>query len=184
MRRKSTIKYLALFPLFLISCKETNIKKEQIANVQNKRISCIEVLTDSIDYSNTSYLKQEIELFKENKHLKHWLDGIVRKELSLNKVFNGMETYIVASGLLNNTTGLMSNFYDILIVDIKRDKSYSFRSLSRNNKLFYIDKGNNMNFYKIDFSESFFFNKDWNNVSFDIEKHKAFEINQSKSIVK
>ena len=92
---------------------------------------------------------------------------------------------MIAVADLSNSTGLMSNFYNILIVDVIRNKFYSYRRelYLKTLKCFTLMKTIVFDFYRIDFSEDFLLDKDWNNVSFKVEKYRIFKGKESKALL-
>ncbi|CAM1340657.1 hypothetical protein [Tenacibaculum amylolyticum] len=173
--------------LSIIGCKKSNKTTEVSQLLIKEEKKCIQVLTDSINYKSTQY-DFNIGLIpsKIQDSINVWIkSGMLNDNIEVVKIFNNQQEFFIAISVKENSTGLASNFYDILI--LSKEFTFSIRSLSKDSKLFYFNDLNEFNFYTLNFSDEFIFNKDWDNPSFKVQGNKIIENtvidNQEPSVI-
>jgi len=170
-----------------MSCKnnksELSLKSDiEIINENN----CIDSLKSLIN-TTTKYKNLAINEYSANYLIKQWLNNNPNNnEPFINEVYNDNKKLIIGFLLPDNATGLMSNLYDVIIIDVKSNHTHILKSLSNDEKLFYLDSSNYLNYYRIIYSDKFIVDKDWDNPSLKIEKIKLstnFTPKKEKEIV-
>lgn len=77
-------------------------------------------------------------------------------------------------------TGIGANFENWFIQLDSR--SISFRSLSDNPNLIFWDKNGVLNYYSIDYGDKFLKNKDWDNLTLDLQRFTIDDAGKSQLI--
>ncbi|WP_025739447.1 hypothetical protein [Aquimarina pacifica] len=165
--------YVAILLIVVLSCKnnknELSLKSDIESINENNCIDSLKLLINT----TTKYKNLDISEYSTNHSIKQWLNNNPNKnEPFINEVYNDNKKLIIGFLLPDNATGLMSNLYDVIIIDIKNNQTYMLKSLSNDEKLFYLDNSNYLNYYRIIYSDKFILNKDWDNPSLKIEKIK------------
>jgi hypothetical protein len=67
-------------------------------------------------------------------------------------------------------TGLATNL-ECWHIEAEGNQSVTYLSFSNNPRLVYWDKEGRLNYYSVVYSDEFIHNKDWDNLTFDLERH-------------
>jgi uncharacterized membrane protein YkgB len=121
-----------------------------------------------IDKGVVFYDKNLVDTVKDEKisSLLEYFDmDSIHSYLLIN---NKLKCYAISSSI-KQATGLAINFISWIIIIPKYHCIYNFKSLSSNPKLIFFDNKNNLQFIRVIYGESLFWNEDWDNVEYEIE---------------
>ena len=104
--------------------------------------------------------------------LKKWLRYMREDELIVFELKNQRGKALLLSSTSYGATGLATNLesWRIQIDDLK---SVDFWSFSKNPRLVFWDRENRLNYYSVVYSDEFIHNKDWENLTFKLERHRV-----------
>ncbi|MDZ4203490.1 MAG: hypothetical protein U1C46_01610 [Bacteroidales bacterium] len=107
--------------------------------------------------------------FKQDAVLS-WMNKIEKDSIKAYELNSTDLKCYVFSSYIKRATGLAINFTSWLIVVPKSNFILEFESLVQNNRLIYFDKQTNkLIFIRFTYGDSFFWNRDWDNVNFKME---------------
>jgi len=157
---------LSVIGLLLIVSSYSVLKSQDIFNdCINRDLSYLKQDLKPVqlqDYSKYEYIMRYTEI-------KEWIKNIDEGNIKAYLLSNEKQEYLILSSTVLAATGLASNFYNWLLINIKKNVviKKNLMSLSDNPNSFYFRKGR---FYFIEYKlgERFIINKEYNNP--DIEK--------------
>lgn len=146
---------------------------------------CEDYLLKKIDTEKDSTsVFSELKFNPKDKSLsagiKNWLDTADRDKLEANRLEGKGKNVLLLHSQNTAATGLAANLEYWIIQN--GDKALEFQSFSKNPKLIWLDKDGAINYYSVVYSDEFIDNKDWDNLTFKIEKYKVNSIGESKLI--
>ena len=108
----------------------------------------------------------------DNREIKAWLEErAIVDSIKSFKVVSEKEYYLFSSPV-KGATGLAINFTTWLIVDVSNNLAFEFKSLSASHQVFYLEKATDkLHFVSFTFNESFFHQKDFENIVYRIESY-------------
>lgn len=104
-------------------------------------------------------------------NVKKWLESMRWDELLAAELKNNQQKALLLRSTSYGATGLATSLENWHI-EIEGIYSETFWSFSKNPKLMFWDKNGLLNYYSIVYSDEFIENKDWENLTFDIELYK------------
>lgn len=104
--------------------------------------------------------------------VKKWLESMRWDELLAAELRNDQQKVLLLRSTSYGATGLATNLENWHI-EIEGIYSDTFWSFSKNPKLVFWDKDGLLNYYSIVYSDEFIENKDWKNLTFDVELYKV-----------
>jgi hypothetical protein len=105
-------------------------------------------------------------------NIKKWLESMRWEELLAAELSNSQQKALLLRSTSEATTGLASNLENWHI-EIEGVYSDTFWSFSKNPNLVFWDKDGLLNYFSIVYSDKFIENKDWENLTFNIERYKV-----------
>jgi hypothetical protein len=105
-------------------------------------------------------------------NVKKWLESMRWDEMLAAELKNNQQKALLLRSTNMSATGLASNL-ESWHIEIEGVYSKTFWSFSKNPKLMFWDKNGLLNYYSIVYSDEFIENKDWENLTFDIELYKV-----------
>lgn len=105
-------------------------------------------------------------------NVKKWLENMRWDELLAAELGNNQQKALLLRSTSYGVTGLATNLKNWHI-EIDNFYSETFWSFSKNPKLVFWNKDGLLNYYSIVYSDEFIENKDWENLTFDIEQYKV-----------
>jgi hypothetical protein len=138
-----------------------------IYNLQKKEKIGEVVLSKEIN------LKGYSQMFKHNINFLEWLDKIEKDSLKIYELQNNEIKYYFFSSKAKFATGLAINFTFWFVLVSNDNFNLEFISLSRDNRLIFFDKKTlRVKFFLLNYGDSFFWKRDWDNIHFKVELHK------------
>jgi hypothetical protein len=179
--KSKKIGIILLFILFSSSCtaQTSTNKKEGIA-------CCVETQLKKEDTTNgyTIYIDNEILSLEEKNasliklsaidSVKSWIEIANLKSLQVYYLHSDHKKYFLLSSEVIGATGLATNFYQWLIIDVNRYTvvSANLLSLSNDASMFFFKEGV-LNIKILDYGDDFFRKeRDWNNVPIKVITYK------------
>ncbi len=107
-----------------------------------------------------------------SSNVKKWLENMRWDELLAAELENNQQKALLLRSTSYGATGLATNLENWHI-EIEGVFSDTFWSFSKNPKLLFWDKDGLLNYFSIVYSDEFIENKDWENLTFDIERYKV-----------
>lgn len=102
--------------------------------------------------------------------LKKWLETRDEKELVASELRHEEKKVLILGSTNTKATGIASNFQNWFI---RFDsQSIEFLSLSENPELIFWDKDDLLNYYLVTYNAQFVENKDWDNLTLDLERYR------------
>ncbi|HRK52231.1 MAG TPA: hypothetical protein PLN05_17570 [Pyrinomonadaceae bacterium] len=101
--------------------------------------------------------------------LKEWLQTSIHMEmLATFELRTKKKEALILRANIARATGIAANFANWFIqLD---NRSINFRSLSKNPELIFWDKDGLLNYYSVDYGSIFLENRDWDNVTLDLQR--------------
>lgn len=149
-------------------CEEHYLLKK-IAREKNKVSRIVELKT----------FKTEGETY--SPELEKWFETIHRDELVTFELRHKQGKGLIFRANVAGATGIAANFNNWHIQDSKH--SITFRSLSDNPNLIFIDEAGLLNYYSIDYGYTFLANiRDWNNLTLDLKRYRINDDGESQLV--
>ncbi len=105
-------------------------------------------------------------------NVKQWLENMRWDELLAAELRNNQQKALLLRSTSYGATGLATSLENWHI-EIEGVYSDTFWSFSKNPKLVFWDKDGLLNYFSIVYSDEFIENKDWENLTLDIERYKV-----------
>jgi hypothetical protein len=105
-------------------------------------------------------------------NVKKWLENMRWDELLAAELRNNQQKALLLRSTSYGATGLATSLENWHI-EIEGVYSDTFWSFSKNPKLVFWDKDDLLNYFSIVYSDEFIENKDWENLTLDIERYKV-----------
>jgi hypothetical protein len=112
----------------------------------------------------------EDEILSPN--VKKWLESMRWDEMLATELRNNQQKALLLRSTSYGATGLATSLENWHI-EIDNFYSETFWSFSKNPKLVFWDKDGLLNYYSIVYSDEFIENKNWKNLTLDIERYKV-----------
>lgn len=109
------------------------------------------------------------ETFSSN--LKGWLQNMRKDTLIAFELRNKGKKALILSSTSYGATGLATNL-ECWHIEGDSNQSITFMSFSENPKLVFWDKDGLLNYYSVVYSGEFIHNKDWENLTLDLERYR------------
>lgn len=103
--------------------------------------------------------------------VKKWLQNMREDILIAFELRNNEQKALLLSSTSYGATGLATNLEN-WHVEIGKIHSFTFWSFSKNPKLVFWDKDGLLNYYSVVYSDEFISNKDWENLTVDLERYR------------
>lgn len=108
----------------------------------------------------------------DNKEIKAWLEELAIIDSIKSFKLTYSKEYYVFSSPVKQATGLAVNFTTWLVFDVSSDLAFEFESLSASHQAFYLEKATDkLHFVSFTFGESFFHQKDFENIVYRIKSY-------------
>jgi len=104
-------------------------------------------------------------------NVKEWLQYMHKDKLLAFELGNNEQKALLLSSTSYGATGLATSLEN-WHVGIDKIHSFTFWSFSKNPKLVFWDKDGLLNYYSVVYSDEFISNKDWDNLTVDLERYK------------
>jgi hypothetical protein len=160
---------LSIIGLLLIVSSYSVLKSQDIfSDCINKDLSCL--IQDFKPTQLQNYSKYEYIM--RYARVKEWVENIDKGNIKTYLLSNGKREYLILSSTVLAATGLASNFYNWLLINIKNNVivKTDLMSLSDNPNSFYFRK-NHFYFIEYKFGERFILNKNYNNPDIERVRH-------------
>lgn len=110
-------------------------------------------------------VRDYMELVKRNEKIKEWLSGMNEDELSVYTINNNVVKYLILSSTMIDATGLATNFYHWLFIDITNEKVLEETlSLSKDRRSCFVED-NIIHFIVFKYGDEFYHgNRDYLNL--------------------
>lgn len=112
--------------------------------------------------------------------LKRWLAKMDDKKLAAYEVRYKAKRALLLGSTNPGATGIASNFQNWYLQS--DNYSINFQSLSARPGLVFWDKDGLLNYYSIDYGDKFLENRDWNNLTFSINRYRVGLDGQSNTV--
>ncbi len=168
-------KFLIIIDLLLITSSYSVLKSQDIfGDCINKDLSCFKQDFKPIqlqDYSKYKYIMT-------NAYVIEWVKNIDEENIKIYLLSNGNREYLLLSSTIIAATGLASNYYNWLLINIKNNVivKKDLMSLSDNPNSFYF-RENHFYFIEYKLGKRFILNKDYDKP--DVERIR-YIINNDK----
>lgn len=166
-------KFFSIVGLLLITSSYSVLKSQDIFNdCINKDLSCLKQDFKPIQLQNYS----KYEYIMSHKCVIEWCKNIDEGNIKRYFLSDGNEEYLLLSSTTLAATGLASNYYNWLLINIKNNivVKTDLMSLSDNPNSFYF-KENHFYFIEYKLGKSFILNKDYDKP--DVERTRYIIIN-------
>lgn len=110
-------------------------------------------------------VRDYMELVKRNEKIKEWLSGMNEDELSVYTINNNVVKYLILSSTMIDATGLATNFYHWLFIDVTNEKVLEETlSLSKDRRSCFVED-NIIHFIVFKYGDEFYHgNRDYLNL--------------------
>lgn len=103
--------------------------------------------------------------------LKKWLKDADEEKLDASELLLNENKSLILHSTNTRATGLASNL-QYWYIGLGEGQSITFVSFSKNPSLIFWDKSGSLNYYSIVYSDQFIEDKDWDNLTLDLERYR------------
>jgi len=104
--------------------------------------------------------------------LKGWLRNMREDRLAAFELRSNKKKALVLRSVSYGATGLATSL-ECWHIEAEENLSITYLSFSNNPGLVYWGKDGRLNYYSVVYSDEFIHNKDWDNLTFDLERHRV-----------
>lgn len=112
----------------------------------------------------------EVVLKSRFNDISEWNDIVDWKSITYGTFQTARQEVLIAIAPIAGASGLETNFYKYLIVDLNTGEFVVLQSLCNDHRFFY-SRENKLSFYIFDYSEEFLKKKDFDNISLNIHNY-------------